>query len=68
MSYPFLSYDISGDLGEQLFQLSNIYKFAKESRKNNIKRKIVFKKGNKYWDKIFSGLFRLYEDGLYNTI
>ena len=68
MSYPFLSYDISGDLGEQLFQLSNIYKFAKESRKNNIKRKIVFKKGNKYWDKIFSGLFRLYEDGVYNTI
>lgn len=68
MSYPFLSYDISGDLGEQFFQLSNIYKFAKESRKNNIRRKIVFKKGNKYWDTIFCGLFRLYEDGVYNTI
>ena len=68
MSYPFLSYDISGDLGEQLFQLSNIYEFAKESRKNNIKRKIVFKKGNKYWDTIFCGLFRVYEDGVYNTI
>jgi len=69
MSYHlFLSYDISGDLGEQLFQLSNIYKFAKESRKNNIKRKIVFKKGNKYWDTIFCGLFRLYEDDVYDTI
>ena len=68
MSYLFLSYDISGDLGEQLFQLSNIYKFAKESRKNNIKRKIVFKKGNKYWNTIFCGLFRLYEDDVYNTI
>lgn len=69
MSYrPFLSYDISGNLGEQLFQLSNIYKFAKESRKNNIKRKIVFKKGNKYWDTIFCGLFRLYEDDVYDTI
>lgn len=68
MSTLFLSYDISGDLGEQLFQLSNIYKFAKKSMKNNIKRKILFKKGNKYWDTIFSGLFRLYEDSVYNTI
>ena len=68
MSYLFLSYDISGDLGEQLFQLSNIYKFEKKFSKNNIKRKIVFKKGNKYLDTIFCGLFRLYEDDVYNTI
>ena len=68
MIYPLLSYDIFGDLGEQLFQIADVYKFAKESRKNNIRRKIVFKKGNKYWDTIFNSQFRLYEEGVYNNI
>jgi hypothetical protein len=69
MAYPYISSNICGSLGEQLFQIANVFKFVKESRKNKIRRKVVFKKNeNKYWDTIFNGIFKIYDEGVYNNI
>tara|TARA_B110000259_G_C13946436_1_gene374926 strand:- start:210 stop:953 length:744 start_codon:yes stop_codon:yes gene_type:complete len=69
MAYPYISSNISGNLGEQLFQIANVFKFVKESRKNKIRRKVLFKKDeNRYWDTIFHGIFKIYDEGVYNNI
>lgn len=69
MAYPYISSNICGSLGEQLFQIANVFKFVKESRKNKIRRKVVFKKTeNRYWDTIFNGIFKIYDEGVYNNI
>jgi hypothetical protein len=69
MEYPYISSNICGSLGEQLFQIANVFKFVKESRKNKIRRKVVFRKTeNRYWDTIFNGIFKIYDEGVYNNI
>ena len=69
MAYPYISSNICGSLGEQLFQIANVFKFVKESQKNKIRRKVVFKKDeNRYWDTIFNGIFKIYDEGVYNNI
>ena len=66
----YLSSEINGDdIGTQLFQIANVVKYEKESKKNNIKRKIIFKKtDNHNWDKMFKGIFKLYNNESFNNI
>uniref|UniRef100_A0A6C0I9Q4 Alpha-1,2-fucosyltransferase n=1 Tax=viral metagenome TaxID=1070528 RepID=A0A6C0I9Q4_9ZZZZ len=67
MAQLYTSIEVSGGLGSQLFQLAYIISFLRLSKKNRIKRKLVFKEGNAskdvyrktHWNTLFQGLFRV---------
>ena len=74
MNNLYTSIDIKGGLGNQLFQIAYIIYFLRLSKKNKIKRKLVFKYADDvgdeinvllkiprkpYWNTLFKGLFRV---------
>ncbi len=74
MNNLYTSMDIIGGLGNQLFQIAYIIYFLRLSKKNKIKRKLVFKYADDvgdeinvlskiprktYWNTLFKGLFRV---------
>ena len=74
MNNLYTSIDIKGGLGNQLFQIAYIIYFLRLSKKNKIKRKLVFKyeedvgdeinvllktTRKPYWNTLFKGLFRV---------
>jgi hypothetical protein len=67
MAQLYTSIEVSGGLGSQLFQLAYIISFLRLSKKNRIKRKLIFKEGNAskdvyrktHWNTLFQGLFRV---------
>jgi hypothetical protein len=74
MNNLYTSVDIIGGLGNQLFQIAYIIYFLRLSKKNKIKRKLVFKYADDvgdeinilsniprktYWNTLFKGLFRV---------
>jgi hypothetical protein len=72
MNNLYTTVDISGGLGSQLFQLAYIIYFLRLSKKQKIKRRLVFKEGtskeNSYLNTIFKGLFRVIHEDDYNKI
>jgi hypothetical protein len=55
-SYPYISIDLNGSIGEQLFQIAELCIFKKKSK---IKRKILIKSdGNKFLNTIFKNAFK----------
>jgi hypothetical protein len=70
MNNLYTTVDISGGLGSQLFQLAYAIYFLRLSKKQKIKRRLVFAKSSvsSYWDTIFKGLFRIIADDEYNNI
>jgi hypothetical protein len=67
MNNLYTTVDISGGLGSQLFQLAYIIYFLRLSKKQKIKRRLVFKEGS-YLNTIFKGLFRVIPEDDYNKI
>jgi len=73
MNNLYTSIDIKGGLGNQLFQIAYIIYFLRLSKKNKIKRKLVFQYEENtcsysssieihrktYWNTLFKGLFRV---------
>ena len=74
MNNLYTSVDIIGGLGNQLFQIAYIIYFLRLSKKNKIKRKLIFKYAEDvgdeiniflktirkpYWNTLFKGLFRV---------
>jgi hypothetical protein len=67
MAQLYTSIEVSGGLGSQLFQIAYIISFLRLSKKNRIKRKLIFKEGNAskdvyrktHWNTLFQGLFRV---------
>lgn len=41
-TYPHITIDINGCIGDQLFQLAHIINFSRKSKKTGVKRKLVF--------------------------
>jgi hypothetical protein len=78
MNNLYTSVEISGGLGNRLFQLAYIIHFLRLSKKQKIKRKLVFKSednadnisasSNPYWNTIFKGLFRVLTTENYKNI
>jgi hypothetical protein len=68
MNPLYTSVEIVGGIGNQLFQLAYIIYFLRLSKTQRIKRKLVFKGDNPYWDTIFKGLFRVIAADEYDTI
>ena len=70
MNNLYTTVDISGGLGNRLFQLAYAIYFLRLSKKQKIKRRLVFAKSSvsSYWDTIFKGLFRIIADDEYNNI
>lgn len=68
MNPLYTSVEIVGGIGNQLFQLAYIIYFLRLSKTQRIKRKLVFKGDNPYWDTIFKGLFRVIATDEYDTI
>jgi hypothetical protein len=78
MNSLYTSIDIIGGLGNQLFQIAYIIYFLRLSKKNKIKRKLVFKydediidnniKKKTYWNTLFKGLFRVLNTNDYKNI
>ena len=62
------SVEIAGSLENQLFQLAYMIYFLRLSKTQRIKRKLVFKNANPYWNTMFKGLFRIISDDLFNSI
>tara|TARA_B100000795_G_C22806369_1_gene445119 strand:- start:5708 stop:6502 length:795 start_codon:yes stop_codon:yes gene_type:complete len=64
--YTYISIDLNGSIGEQLFQIAEIYIFKKVSK---IKRKVLIKKDdNKYLNTIFKNVFKTYSSDKYDEI
>ena len=83
MNNLYTSIDIKGGLGNQLFQIAYIIYFLRLSKKNKIKRKLVFKyeedvgdeiniflktTRKPYWNTLFKGLFRVLSADDFNNI
>jgi hypothetical protein len=78
MNSLYTSIDIIGGLGNQLFQIAYIIYFLRLSKKNKIKRKLVFKydediidnniKRKTHWNTLFKGLFRVLNANDYKNI
>lgn len=68
MNPLYTSVEIVGGIGNQLFQLAYIIYFLRLSKTQKIKRKLVFKGDNPYWDTIFKGLFRVIATDEYDSI
>jgi hypothetical protein len=71
MNNLYTSVEISGGLGNRLFQLAYIIYFLRLSKKQKIKRKLVFTHEEcpcLYWNTIFKGLFRVLATEDYKNI
>jgi len=65
-SYPYISIDLNGSIGEQLFQIAELCVFKKKSK---IKRKILIKSDdNKILNTIFKNAFKTCSNDKYNLI
>jgi hypothetical protein len=65
----YISIENNGNIGCQLFNIAYLINILNKSNHNDIKRKIVFRKGNNiYSDSIFKGLFTVLEDDKYDKI
>ena len=65
----YISIENNENIGCQLFNIAYLINILNKSKKNNIKRKIVFRKGNHiYSDSIFKGLFTILDDDKYDKI
>lgn len=65
----YISIENNENIGCQLFNIAYLINILNKSKKNNIKRKIVFRKGNHiYSDSLFKGLFTILDDDKYNKI
>jgi hypothetical protein len=65
----YISIENNENIGCQLFNIAYLINILNKSNRNNIKRKIVFRKGNNiYSDSIFKGLFTVLEDDKYDKI
>jgi hypothetical protein len=42
LTYPYITIDINGNIGDQLFQLAHVINFLRNSKKTGVKRKLVF--------------------------
>lgn len=70
-TYPYITIDVHGNIGEQLFQLAYIINFLRDSKKTCVKRKLVFcedAESKTYWNTMFKGLFRVLDNNEYNKI
>jgi hypothetical protein len=77
MNNLYTSVEILGGLGNQLFQLAYMIYFLRLSKKQKIKRKLIFKQEDNvttapatghYWNTIFKGLFRVIASEDYKNI
>lgn len=79
MNNLYTSVEILGGLGNQLFQLAYMIYFLRLSKKQKIKRKLIFKQednvttdtstvASHYWNTIFKGLFRVIASEEYKNI
>jgi hypothetical protein len=75
LTYPYITIDIRGDIGDQLFQLAHTINFSHESKKAGVKRRLVFcdntvssANAKKYWGTIFKGLFRVLDREEYGKL
>jgi hypothetical protein len=79
MNNLYTSVEILGGLGNQLFQLAYMIYFLRLSKKQKIKRKLIFKQDDNvttapatatghYWNTIFKGLFRVIASDDYKNI
>ena len=65
----YISIENNDNIGCQLFNIAYLINILNKSKKNNIKRKIVFRKGNHiYSDSLFKGLFTILDDDKYDKI
>lgn len=65
----YISIENNDNIGCQLFNIAYLINILNKSKKNNIKRRIVFRKGNHiYSDSIFRGLFTILDDDKYDKI
>ena len=65
----YISIENNENIGYQLFNIAYLINILNKSNRNNIKRKIVFRKGNHiYSDSIFKGLFTVLDDDKYDKI
>ena len=65
----YISIENNENIGCQLFNIAYLINILNKSKKNNIKRRIVFRKGNHiYSDSIFKGLFTILDDDKYDKI
>ncbi len=65
----YISIENNDNIGCQLFNIAYLINILNISKKNNIKRRIVFRKGNHiYSDSIFKGLFNILDDDKYDKI
>jgi Tfp pilus assembly protein PilZ len=65
----YISIENSENIGYQLFNIAYLINILNKSKNYNIKRKIVFRKGNHiYIDSIFKGLFTVLDDDKYDKI
>ena len=65
----YISIENNDNIGYQLFNIAYLINILNKSNCNNIKRKIVFRKGNHiYSDSIFKGLFTVLDDDKYDKI
>lgn len=65
----YISIENNKDIGCQLFNIAYLINILNKSNLNDIKRKIVFRKGNSiYSDSIFNGLFSVLDDDKYDKI
>lgn len=74
-TYPYITINICGNIGDQLFKIAHIITFIHNSKKINVKRKLVFcdngdsnESGSVYWNTMFKGLFRVLDKDLYDKI
>ena len=65
----FISIENNKNIGCQLFNIAYLINILNKSNEKNIKRKIVFRKGNNiYANSLFKGLFTVLEDDKYDKI
>jgi hypothetical protein len=65
----YISIENNDNIGCQLFNIAYLIHILNKSNKKDIKRKIVFRKGNNiYSNSLFKGLFTVLEDDKYNKI
>lgn len=65
----YISIENNENIGCQLFNIAYLINILNKSKKKNIKRRIVFRKGNHiYSDSIFKGLFTILDDDKYDKI
>jgi hypothetical protein len=82
LTYPYITIDVRGNIGEQLFQLAHVINFLRNSKKAGVKRKLVLCDGSSdssdisdssdsvrmYWNTMFKGLFKVLKRDVYNSL